>query len=426
MFCPKCGAELADDSQYCTECGARVARAGASRHDDEASGGTAGSRSSRLHDSISRAGRTTWVRAVASSRRDDEKAGEENAPEPSEPTRTSAAQTAGGTSEAVTSSAGTYSAHSDGGYSEAGVATSPDVTLQQPVVRSFDEEERLPRHALPPAAIAAICAAVVVVIVAAVWFALSASSRSSASSEPSASEQQTTESVPLDISATSINTASYPQVVVDLSLTAAGEDADISAITAGDLTLVESTDAAGDSDVSIDRFSVSADDGTCRIVYTSGLPQDDSTRSLRIDFDELSGFVGGTSVRFTIDVPQDTDEDDSEEPAADDDTSDEGSTDVAGQDGFVLADSDTRRYTSDDLEDLSDWELEVARNEIYARHGREFSNKALQDYFNSQSWYEPRYSAEEFDALDGVLNQTEVANAELILSVEQERASDGQ
>lgn len=92
--------------------------------------------------------------------------------------------------------------------------------------------------------------------------------------------------------------------------------------------------------------------------------------------------------------------------------------------GYLLPYSDTYLYSADDLSVLSDWELYLARNEIYARHGREFNNDDLQRYFNSQSWYTPLYTPEEFDAMSGsILNDVERENATTILSVEQARGS---
>lgn len=82
--------------------------------------------------------------------------------------------------------------------------------------------------------------------------------------------------------------------------------------------------------------------------------------------------------------------------------------------GFVLPDSDTHLYTVEELEGLTEWELEIARNEIYARHGRGFNDSTLQAYFDAQDWYERKYSPEEFDAMDGVMNQTELANVTVI------------
>ena len=36
---------------------------------------------------------------------------------------------------------------------------------------------------------------------------------------------------------------------------------------------------------------------------------------------------------------------------------------------------------------LSDWQLLIARNEIYARHGLGFKDESLREYFQSKSWY---------------------------------------
>lgn len=54
---------------------------------------------------------------------------------------------------------------------------------------------------------------------------------------------------------------------------------------------------------------------------------------------------------------------------------------------FVIIDSNTRLITEADLTSLTPWQLKVARNEIYARYGREFVHKDLQCYFGAQSWY---------------------------------------
>ena len=48
---------------------------------------------------------------------------------------------------------------------------------------------------------------------------------------------------------------------------------------------------------------------------------------------------------------------------------------ASAQGGYLLSDSATRLYTRSELEPLSDYELYVARNEIFARHGRMFVNE---------------------------------------------------
>jgi hypothetical protein len=45
--------------------------------------------------------------------------------------------------------------------------------------------------------------------------------------------------------------------------------------------------------------------------------------------------------------------------------------------------------TADDFSGLFTEDLRLLRNEIYARHGRIFKTKVLNDYFSEQSWYQP-------------------------------------
>ena len=89
---------------------------------------------------------------------------------------------------------------------------------------------------------------------------------------------------------------------------------------------------------------------------------------------------------------------------------------------YILPKSDSRYFSTSELADLSNYELYLARNEIFARHGREFKNQDLRDYFSAQSWYVPKYSGEKFDSLD-LLNDYEKKNADTIRSIEQDRGS---
>ena len=65
-------------------------------------------------------------------------------------------------------------------------------------------------------------------------------------------------------------------------------------------------------------------------------------------------------------------------------------------------------------------ELNLALNEIYARHGRIFTDPDLNAYFRSQSWYTPRYSADEFSQRV-VFNDYESKNINLILNEQTNR-----
>lgn len=84
---------------------------------------------------------------------------------------------------------------------------------------------------------------------------------------------------------------------------------------------------------------------------------------------------------------------------------------------FVFGESDSRLVSEADLEWLSPLECKIARNEIYARHGRIFQDEYLQNYFESCSWYEGRIAAEDFQ--QDMLNETEKENANTISAYEQ-------
>jgi hypothetical protein len=48
------------------------------------------------------------------------------------------------------------------------------------------------------------------------------------------------------------------------------------------------------------------------------------------------------------------------------------------------------QFSEADLEGKSTWELDVMRNEFFARHGYVFKRTDLAAHFNAQSWYVPR------------------------------------
>lgn len=86
---------------------------------------------------------------------------------------------------------------------------------------------------------------------------------------------------------------------------------------------------------------------------------------------------------------------------------------------YSLPDSATRVYSVSELSGLSSWQLMIARNEIYARHGRGFNDAEVRSYFQNQSWYQQRYTAEEFDAMAStILSSVEQQNIANILEVE--------
>ena len=85
-------------------------------------------------------------------------------------------------------------------------------------------------------------------------------------------------------------------------------------------------------------------------------------------------------------------------------------------DGQVFYWSSVRRVTRTDLAPLSKWEVDIARNEIYARHGRPFKRADLRRYFRSLPWYH-----EDDSYSDGRLSAMEKRNAAFILSYQSGR-----
>ena len=65
---------------------------------------------------------------------------------------------------------------------------------------------------------------------------------------------------------------------------------------------------------------------------------------------------------------------------------------------YILPDSDSEYVTGDELYQLTEVELNIARNEIYARHGYIFEERELREYFCCESWYKPSVLADDFDS----------------------------
>ena len=102
----------------------------------------------------------------------------------------------------------------------------------------------------------------------------------------------------------------------------------------------------------------------------------------------------------------------------------EAASDTSDQD-YIFKDSDSRYLTDDDLAGYSSAQLELAKNEIYARHGRKFVTPRIVDYFNGKSWYKGTIDPETFDSDSSVFNEYEVANIQKIADEEAKLRSEG-
>lgn len=83
---------------------------------------------------------------------------------------------------------------------------------------------------------------------------------------------------------------------------------------------------------------------------------------------------------------------------------------------YLLPDSDSRLLTEADLDSLTWEELCLARNEIFARHGRKFTTPEIDRYFSEKSWYRGTISPGDFS--DNILSETERANVQTIIAYE--------
>ena len=89
-------------------------------------------------------------------------------------------------------------------------------------------------------------------------------------------------------------------------------------------------------------------------------------------------------------------------------------------DGEYILEGSDREYISESvIRGLSDEELMLARNEIYARHGRIFDDRDIREYFTSQSWYEGTIHPDDFS--EDMLNEIEKENVERIVAEEARR-----
>ena len=88
----------------------------------------------------------------------------------------------------------------------------------------------------------------------------------------------------------------------------------------------------------------------------------------------------------------------------------------------ILPESADRYLSEDDVISLGQTGLELAKNEIYARHGRVFVTPYIEKYFRQQSWYQPMVQPEEFS--DSVFNDYEAANIDFLVNEEAKRNED--
>ena len=86
--------------------------------------------------------------------------------------------------------------------------------------------------------------------------------------------------------------------------------------------------------------------------------------------------------------------------------------------GFLVPDSDSRIMDPSELDGLSQFEIRLIANEIYARYGYAFRSEIYSDYFGQFDWYDPIYDPEEFPY--DILSEEAQANLNMIEEYERE------
>jgi len=86
-------------------------------------------------------------------------------------------------------------------------------------------------------------------------------------------------------------------------------------------------------------------------------------------------------------------------------------------DDYLLPHAGEHVYTQEELSGMTAEELRLARNEIYARHGRRFKSDDLNRYFSGKSWYQGTTDPDSFDS--GILNQNERDNLRMLQKAEE-------
>lgn len=84
------------------------------------------------------------------------------------------------------------------------------------------------------------------------------------------------------------------------------------------------------------------------------------------------------------------------------------------QEDYIIADSDSRYLSVEEVESFDSEKIQMVINEIYARHGRVFKTQEVAAYFQEKSWYHPDDSKTD-EQIVSEFNEYEKANVDLLL-----------
>ena len=107
------------------------------------------------------------------------------------------------------------------------------------------------------------------------------------------------------------------------------------------------------------------------------------------------------------------------------DSVDDNSDVTFGSDAdYIFPNSSDKSVPTSDIEELSDEDLRIAINEIYARHGYIFqSSQEMREYFDGKDWYTPDDDIDDMKKVS--LNKTEKKNIDKMSKERDKRKADG-
>lgn len=130
---------------------------------------------------------------------------------------------------------------------------------------------------------------------------------------------------------------------------------------------------------------------------------------IQVNYDGQTGYVAGNYLSW-------------DKPSSGGSSNGSGGSSGAWDSSYTY-DLSSRYVSAEEFDGWSASDLALARNEIFARHGRIFTKQVYQDYFSQKTWYEPTYDPSYFDAnLDSFLNDYEWANLAVVQKLEDARS----
>ena len=149
-------------------------------------------------------------------------------------------------------------------------------------------------------------------------------------------------------------------------------------------------------------------------------PSQELKRGSTITLNISSGLTESSDSDNSDDDQSDDNNDDDNYDYDYDEGGNDNSAPEANDTSYSQYKSNTSYLSKSDVNSMNRSELNLALNEIYARRGRIFEDPSLSNYFSSQSWYTPKYTASQF-AQKVTLNDYENKNIQLIYDVQKSK-----